>query len=903
MNNMKKLLLTAIVSVMAVYASAQNQKWELIADGNSAGTYSLISKKIGGEQVFDKEVPDVVPDHSSDPHGVPSGHPSNNPFQHIQQTFDNDLNKNVFKFIIHAHVDDEPVKNYYDRQRNELKTTKPTAANAQPQETVEYRWKFKLPAGFVTTPKFTHIHQLKGIENANASNGKGDVDQPLITFCCNTQSNGVQVFRIPYSHTGTTTVKNIVNIPLADFIGEWVEVVERLKYSTNNTTPNGRYYLCIRRISDGKVLVDHDEDNLQLWRNECAGVRPKWGIYRDFGKTNGDKNNPDVGMDNTPLRDEEILFADFSIEKNPVQEQEQDWSGESVVTTEKVWVWDKTYTGSTTAGSVNNLNSLYVRGKTSPQVTGTGYSMGDYSVPATEGDNRNRMLKFSNTSSGISGITAATTAGGTSSNTNCVALNIGVPGRLYFYVRVDKEPDSSTHPYEVALYDNGDKKTISSGTTSTNNVNVNEYYDVSGPSTIFLACSRPYYILGMRFVPSSSDQYVGATTMWKFSEYYNWDDSQGENGTHSPVTLAGTNANINYDGLYLHTSSTSGANIQTGVHNITSPIGASGESLTPPFVRLQFAKTSGTVGTETAGADKNIDGVAFNAMGAGTVYVQARGQKYDGEKNRSLDLYFNGENVRSQLYNTTDIYTLTYHNEGQGTYYFKGNSGIWNVAAVYFVPDVEQPMSRTVTIGSTGWATFSASQNYDLPDGLKAYYVKSYSGGRAIVQEISDIPNNTGVLLEGTPGTEYTLTSKATATAVEGNMLVANIGSFALPKSVKRRVEVGTSKDFTNHILVAENGSAKYGRTSGIGTLGGNKSYLQIPTELLPANSQNAKIAFGLFEDITGIDNVNVNDNANDNAIYDLSGRKVADNCQLSIVNCQLTKGIYIINGKKIVVK
>ena len=35
--------------------------------------------------------------------------------------------------------------------------------------------------------------------------------------------------------------------------------------------------------------------------------------------------------------------------------------------------------------------------------------------------------------------------------------------------------------------------------------------------------------------------------------------------------------------------------------------------------------------------------------------------------------------------------------------------------------------------------------------------------------------------------------------------------------------------------------------------------------------------------------------------IYDLSGRKV--NCQLSTVNCQLPKGIYIHNGKKIFVK
>ena len=51
-----------------------------------------------------------------------------------------------------------------------------------------------------------------------------------------------------------------------------------------------------------------------------------------------------------------------------------------------------------------------------------------------------------------------------------------------------------------------------------------------------------------------------------------------------------------------------------------------------------------------------------------------------------------------------------------------------------------------------------------------------------------------------------------------------------------------------------------------------------------------------LDEDITGIDNVNGNVNVNNDVIYDLNGRKVAD-------NHALPKGIYIKNGKKFVVK
>ena len=44
---------------------------------------------------------------------------------------------------------------------------------------------------------------------------------------------------------------------------------------------------------------------------------------------------------------------------------------------------------------------------------------------------------------------------------------------------------------------------------------------------------------------------------------------------------------------------------------------------------------------------------------------------------------------------------------------------------------------------------------------------------------------------------------------------------------------------------------------------------------------------------VTGIASVNQNDNQNENRYYDLQGRRVA----------QPTKGIYILNGRKVVIK
>ena len=64
----------------------------------------------------------------------------------------------------------------------------------------------------------------------------------------------------------------------------------------------------------------------------------------------------------------------------------------------------------------------------------------------------------------------------------------------------------------------------------------------------------------------------------------------------------------------------------------------------------------------------------------------------------------------------------------------------------------------------------------------------------------------------------------------------------------------------------------------------------------------NTRMYFGDYDSEDGIINVNVNGNGNNKAgaVYDLSGRKV--NSQLSTVNSQfIKKGIYIINGKKVV--
>lgn len=257
----------------------------LTADGNSAATYALI--RAAG---YNYETPDRSGDHAAAP------------FQHITQSWSDALRKYVFDFHIHASIDDDRGKpGIRDRQRNEIKTDghSPASMVGQQGETLVIRWKFRLPEGMRTTNKFCHVHQIKGIDNAA---GTADVGNPVITFTARSKS-GKQEFQVIY--VGPTPDKTgnvpLARVDLADFLGEWVEVEERVACGQS-----GSYSVHVRRIRDGRELVRVETASHNMWREGTTGMRPKWGIYRSIG---------DEGALVGELRDEILQFADFSIEK------------------------------------------------------------------------------------------------------------------------------------------------------------------------------------------------------------------------------------------------------------------------------------------------------------------------------------------------------------------------------------------------------------------------------------------------------------------------------------------------------------------------------------------------------------------------------------------------------------
>ncbi len=282
----KEKLITGITVIFEDSGGDEPAVGCLCADGNDADTYALI-RACG----FNYETPDL------------SGAHAEAPFRHIRQVYDSELNKYVFDFHLHIENDDDRGKeNVTDRQRNEIKTdaNSPESLVAKEGESLKMNWKFRLPEGMVTTSKFAHIHQIKGIDN---SAGTADVGMPAITFTVRGASSAEQQFQI--IHVGPTEDNTgnvyLAQVALADFIGEWVEVEETVKCAEE-----GSYSVIIKRISDGKVLVEVTGRQLNLWRSGTTGMRPKWGLYRYFGED---------GSLKPQMRDEILKFADFKIEK------------------------------------------------------------------------------------------------------------------------------------------------------------------------------------------------------------------------------------------------------------------------------------------------------------------------------------------------------------------------------------------------------------------------------------------------------------------------------------------------------------------------------------------------------------------------------------------------------------
>ena len=190
--------------------------------------------------------------------------------------------------------------------------------------------------------------------------------------------------------------------------------------------------------------------------------------------------------------------------------------------------------------------------------------------------------------------------------------------------------------------------------------------------------------------------------------------------------------------------------------------------------------------------------------------------------------------------------------------------------------------SRSVTIGSTGYATFGYPFAVDLRglgEGQDAYTV-TVIGDEAQLTSVKGkkIPANTGIILEGTNGNKIPLplTTEDTDAIGTNNLHVSD----------------GTVTGDGSTIYVLANGSKGVGfyklQDDDGDTVPAGKAYLRIS-----GGAAQARAFLGFGNGTTGIDNLTPALSNGEEVYYDLQGRRVA----------QPTKGLYIVNGKKVIIK
>ena len=201
-----------------------------------------------------------------------------------------------------------------------------------------------------------------------------------------------------------------------------------------------------------------------------------------------------------------------------------------------------------------------------------------------------------------------------------------------------------------------------------------------------------------------------------------------------------------------------------------------------------------------------------------------------------------------------------------------------DAGSTFFLTEYEE---AEVSVSDVDWATMYLGYAVYIPEGVNAYTVTGVEGGYVTLTQLEGvIPANTGVLLENAG--EYTFKKAAKdPAAVAENLLRGSVAN--------------TYVEGTAYVLSAKNGVGLYKATLNKNAEGGEgdthflnnagKAYLVLPTE----SEAPAMFSLGRGEGTTAIDNVQL---TNDNVvIYDLAGRRVE----------KMEKGIYIVNGKKVV--
>lgn len=216
-------------------------------------------------------------------------------------------------------------------------------------------------------------------------------------------------------------------------------------------------------------------------------------------------------------------------------------------------------------------------------------------------------------------------------------------------------------------------------------------------------------------------------------------------------------------------------------------------------------------------------------------------------------------------------------------------------SAIYLYKKVTTPAIYTlgetvsVSVSAAGYATYCSNKALDFShadDGLTAYIVTSDGETTDYTKMEETVPANTGLLLKAAQGSYNVLVVGASSTNVSDNKLVGVLTDTGIS---------ATADGKTNFVLrsTVQYGVGFYKVTAHNDgnpdfTVRANSAYLSV------ALADASRSFFEMPEDeTTGLNDIRSKISEVREGIYDLQGRKIA----------QPTKGLYIVNGKKVIIK
>ncbi len=220
------------------------------------------------------------------------------------------------------------------------------------------------------------------------------------------------------------------------------------------------------------------------------------------------------------------------------------------------------------------------------------------------------------------------------------------------------------------------------------------------------------------------------------------------------------------------------------------------------------------------------------------------------------------------------------------------------VARRLIVTEYAEPeQNKELTISAAGYATLYLPIAVEIPSDVKVYIGETIKGKYVMLKELKDvIPANTGVVVKAAEGTYEFVPSGDVVAPITNNLFNGtNVDTYITP-----------AEDMVAYVLSMVDGEVGMYRAKlnaeGAFLNNANKVYMELNTNMLGVNneeidssisgSQLSKGFCFVFPETTNISGVILNSPQTD-IYYDLQGRKVS----------HPTRGMYILNGKKVFVK